>query len=448
MEYKHENFYNNLSRADRNSICKFRGIPKKVANSKKLFVKQFLTDKGVDEALESLDPLEYLGIFIIAHFNDDYKVDFFKKIYDYEPAAGFDATFNQRYKDLYKVVRKKLVRKGILGFFHSKSDRSAKSKLEKRVFYVPSRIADKLSFPFKAHRIDKEYWKKNRKYLLDGIMTDFYQNIESQVGIKDGDLYHDSKPFKSEFLISDWIDYWQDCIDAPGWVHFNSQKFYQILYFLSMLPDKSWLSEKDFDSFLDIMLYDNYNTGYIEKKKGGIRSKILFQYIENDQIYYQSTPELLYRYNIENPNSWHQEDEQALIIKLENTAPHTLKEVVMISDFKISQNRLIAIPSFIKMGRAKKSDYEFKIINWLINNYPFYQKVFEKVQQLRGSELVHTNLEIAKLGDIKLKAILEKKFAESSKILFLDNNYIVFLPSLLPKIEKLLQREGLSIKQV
>lgn len=448
MEYKHENFYDNLSQADKNSICKSRGIPKKLAKSKKLFLKQFLTDKGVDETLESLDPLEYLGIFIIANFYDDYKVDFFKKIYNYEPAAGFDATFNQRYKDLYKVVRKNLVRKGILGFFHSKSDRSAKSKLEKSVFYVPSRIADKLSFPFQTKQINERSWKKHRKYLLEDIMNDFYQNIDSQAGIKNGDLYHNSKPFKGEYLISDWIDYWQDCIEAPDWVYFNSQKFYQILHFLGMLPNGSWLKEKDFDSFLEILLYNNHNTGYIEKKKGGISAKILFQYSENDQIYYKDTPNLLYNFNIEEPGSWHQKKGQALIINLENTAPHTLKEIAMISDFKTSQNRLIATPSFIKMARLKKSDYEFQIIDWLINSYPFYQEIFEEVKQQRGSELVHTNIKIAKINDIRLRAILEKKFGNSSKFLFLNDNYIVFLSSLLSKIEKIAQKEDLSIKRV
>ncbi|MCF7885542.1 MAG: hypothetical protein K9M80_03520 [Candidatus Marinimicrobia bacterium] len=448
MKYEYEDFYDNLSQADKNSICDSRGIPKKIAKSKKLFLKQFLTDKGVDEALESLDPLEYLGIFVIAHFNNDYKVDFFKKIYDYEPAAGFDATFNQRYKDLFKVVRKNLIRKGLLGFYHSRSDRSAKSKLEKSVFYVPFGIADKLSFPFQTKQLNEKSWKKHRKYLLEGIMHDFYQNIDSQAGIKDGDLYHNSNPFKSEYLISDWIDYWQDCIDAPDWVYFNSQKFYQILHFLGMLPDGSWLREKDFDRFLEILLYNNHNTGAIEKRKGGIISKILFQYSENDQVYYQATPNLLYNYNIEEPGSWHQKNEQALIINLENTAPHTLKEIAMISDFKISQNRLIATPSFIKMGRLKKADHEFKIISWLINNYPFYQEIFEEVKQQRGSELVHTNIKIAKIDDIRLKAILEKKFGDSSKVVFLDNNYIVFLSSLLSRIEKLLQQEGLSIKRV
>jgi hypothetical protein len=279
-------------------------------------------------------------------------------------------------------------------------------------------------------------------------MNDFYQNIDSQAEIKDGDLYHNSKPFKGEYLISDWIDYWQDCIEAPDWVYFNSQKFYQILHFLGMLPDGSWLREKDFDSFLEILLYNNHNTGYIENRKGGISSKILFQYSENDQIYYKDTPNLLYNFNIEEPGSWHQKEGQALIINLENTAPHTLKEIAMISDFKISQNRLIATPSFIKMGRLKKTDYRFKIISWLINNYPFYQKVFEKVKQQRGSELVHTNLEIAKIGDIRLKAILEKKFGNSAKFLFLDNNYILFPSSLLGKIEKLLKQEDLSIKRI
>ena len=60
--------------------------------------------------------------------------------------------------------------------------------------------------------------------------------------------------------------------------------------------------------------------------------------------------------------------------------------------------------------------------------------------------LLHSNILIAKVNDFKLRAILQKNYNQTNKMIFLPNDYIVALKEERKNIEKLVLKSGFAVK--
>ena len=68
------------------------------------------------------------------------------------------------------------------------------------------------------------------------------------------------------------------------------------------------------------------------------------------------------------------------------------------------------------------------------------------IENKYGKILLHSNIIIAKINNFKLKAIFEKAYKQTDKMIFLPNNYVIALKEERKNIEKLVLKSGFAVK--
>ncbi|MCA1786949.1 MAG: hypothetical protein LC657_13330, partial [Desulfobacteraceae bacterium] len=83
----------------------------------------------------------------------------------------------------------------------------------------------------------------------------------------------------------------------------------------------------------------------------------------------------------------------------------------------------------------------------LIHHLPEFKKLFQQLEKNWGKEIVHSNLLVAQIKHIGLKASLEKALSNED-VLFLANGFIAFPRGLEKKIETAVVQQGFAVKRI
>ena len=134
-----------LTDAEVKAIARSRGFPAGSASSRSTVKNLFLSTIGVDQALSGLTMEELTVLHMLAEMEESVGISFFERIY-HEPNFSFQhvygLTFNQRYKDVLKETRERLVRRGIL--IIGTNVMAGDQRIEQWTFRLPPVVIERL----------------------------------------------------------------------------------------------------------------------------------------------------------------------------------------------------------------------------------------------------------------------------------------------------------------
>jgi hypothetical protein len=88
------------------------------------------------------------------------------------------------------------------------------------------------------------------------------------------------------------------------------------------------------------------------------------------------------------------------------------------------------------------------VFRWLRERHPAFRRTSETIELRRGKLIVHQNLLVARVSDLSLKVMLEKKFGEPGQLVSLSREFVAFPNGLLPEIKGWLKKSGHVVKSL
>jgi hypothetical protein len=136
----HQMCHRVLSQADIKAICKARGLPAQAASSPSVLETLFVTDCGLQAALGSLEPLEISLLHRLKAVDKPVDVSFFTRLAPDKANRRAHGTFTQRYQDVFKQAKERLVRKGLLLLAEYRGSWENKTQMESWLFSLPAQF--------------------------------------------------------------------------------------------------------------------------------------------------------------------------------------------------------------------------------------------------------------------------------------------------------------------
>ncbi len=146
-----------LTAADISAICKARSFASKEMKNREVLENILLSDRGLIKAFDLLSRQEIIVLHLMKKDPKPVDITFFDRIYgDEGTKRGWNDTFNQTYKDLFKKTRSSLVRRGILFFSEDTLNWQKDTKLEGMLFYFPTEFHEYLPSLFENAKKSRE----------------------------------------------------------------------------------------------------------------------------------------------------------------------------------------------------------------------------------------------------------------------------------------------------
>ncbi|MCF8075072.1 MAG: hypothetical protein K9K87_02765, partial [Desulfotignum sp.] len=124
-----------LTQTDVKAICKFRGFSSPQSASSEIVETLLTSDVGLKRALDSLTRKEVIMLHFLAALGNSVDISAFARISDQE---GYRyGTFTQRYHNVFKDIKKRFIRKGLLAFYTNSSDIGNTTKMERIRLCLP-----------------------------------------------------------------------------------------------------------------------------------------------------------------------------------------------------------------------------------------------------------------------------------------------------------------------
>ncbi|MCA1786807.1 MAG: hypothetical protein LC657_12600, partial [Desulfobacteraceae bacterium] len=124
-----------------------------------------------------------------------------------------------------------------------------------------------------------------------------------------------------------------------------------------------------------------------------------------------------------------------------------LAQFSKIARYRVENKKIFAAPDPVMMGRHLDDIRNTPWLFRLIHHLPEFKNVFQQLEKNWGKEIVHSNLLVAQIKHIGLKASLEKVLSNED-VLFLPNGFIAFPKGLENKIENAVVQQGFAVKRV
>jgi len=133
-------------------------------------------------------------------------------------------------------------------------------------------------------------------------------------------------------------------------------------------------------------------------------------------------------------------------ICLERTPSAALARLVEISRFETAGGELWAKPDLLKISHAPDKALSDPVVCWLREHHAAFRGTMEMVEERRGKVIVHENLLVARVNDLGLKVMLEKRFGGPGQLVGLSAEYVAFPKGLLPELQSWMKKSGHVIK--
>ena len=141
-------------------------------------------------------------------------------------------------------------------------------------------------------------------------------------------------------------------------------------------------------------------------------------------------------------------DSKAVGIDLRLIPSAALERIARASSMEIHDGRLMAAPDLVRMGRAPEEDRQQTEFSWLGERHLAFQGAFTTLRQRQGKTIVHENLLIARVRNLSLKVMIEKKFLRAGQVVSLSDEFIAFPRGLFRDIQSLIRKKGHVVKIV
>ena len=438
-----------LNQTDIRSICQARGFDSKCIKAKDIFLTSFSSTQGITEAIALLTEdecifLAYMGQKVL-------DVSGFEHLYPkHKHRYG---TYSQSYGEVFKQVWKNLVRRGLLLVTQIYT---ADTKLEKWRFQIPALYTAFIPAPFRqTHTIQTTVLPVDK--LLRAHITELvdysHKPLTHSLRVTTHELRIGQEVFTLD-LLNQWRRRKMNEICYP--------KSYQRLYLecepdvlvdvintaVGLLKPNEFFTERDIGPLIR----------YIYDPKKELRISVVCQAAADlgyfsqtyhgSRVYYGRGDIALYQ---DQPETYLTCHNNSFVIDLHKVPYITLATLASICSFTLQKEHnalgiLLATPDMICLAKQDLSLLESPLIQWMCKQSSTIQQAFDRILEKHGKILLHRNLLVAKIADLRLKAHCIKKFENDPQIKFLPNDHMVFPKSMLPLVRKCVEKSGYAVK--
>ncbi len=453
----HNMCHKELSQADIKAISTFRGFSSKEASSRNLFEGRFLSDTGLDKAFEGLEQAEIIMLHLL-FLGTPVDVTFFDRLYGTEEKMWF-GTFTQRYKEVFKQVKTRLIRRGLLLFAEDETKGYLKSKLERLVFCLPDTFVPHLPYLVKDCTIlpgkgeDKQAILRAR--LVKDIAGDHSQDQgkERLFTIENGELRIQDRVFSVSSLERWMLKNWETACQASA----KKQKFnpYTLShlqaadYAFSELKPDEWISADQLRPIFQLFCSKPQDLDPEQICRAGWESGCLARTVSNGRFCFRPAPLKTDPGQQPEPDDFLEPaGSNGVKVDLGMIPFDELEWLGRISVFQVEHSRPVVHPDMVKLGRVFKKISRDRLFVWLKHNSPSFERAIGTVHKRWGKLIVHQGVLIARVQDVSLRVAIEKAFAESGQVVFLTEEYLAFPREYLVQISQVVSRSGHVVKTV
>ena len=453
---------NDINDSDIKAICKSRGFPAKEATSRDVFENFFISTIGIKEALNSLTYEEVVFLHLLNKINKKVDVEYFERLYgSARPAKGYYyGTFNQRYNETFKKVKKNLVRKGVLIIIEQEARAYVSStKLERLRFSFPVEFGEFLPPLVKASKFNKSGNFK-REVLRDKLLEivggeqrpSTLSNSKKRsftLTIKNGNLSIGDEKFRASRLLKWQRACWHESVDANTEMQSDDMTPSEVtLYALSQLKEHEWLLADSLAVMLKIFTGETANHPCEQICEIGWEWGCLEKVVVDKKAYYRLPDDSREDTTSSSPGQYLHIEPDGTVVPDLMTIPYTTLEVLAsVAILEVHDSNLRATASLIKIGNALTTVRKKSVFEWLRENSSVFQTAIKMAKKGWGKQIIHEDLMVARVKDLSLKVQIEKSCAGSQSLVSLPDDYIAFPCDLLPAIQKLVETSGHVIKK-
>ncbi|MCP4429222.1 MAG: hypothetical protein GY803_32460 [Chloroflexi bacterium] len=458
--YLHQMCSDALTQADINAIGKNRGLARAEIASRATLENFYLSPVGVERALATLTQAEIALLHMLHVTDKPVTAAAFERLYnpDFKPSYYGGRTFTQRYQPVFKQARTQLVRKGIL--IMAQAQMPDATKMERWRFLFPSEFAPYLPRPLaEIQRLDtpgkarRDVPRGKLLALIGQSLTPSPKLAEYELSLQNGRLTLGERPFQAADLQKWQKASWLSVM--PGGVWKGSSHSHQsedvafsaldtLTYALNLLHPDEWIAPNQLDTILEIFCRRSFDTDAICRL--GWEWGYLAKNIAAGQSYYRLA-------DLKEPDSPEYApadylsvvDEQTALVNLQTIPYPALEQLNQIAFLAIQEWKLTAVPDFIRMGAVPQDVLESPLLAWLIRRIPAFAQTHKSVQARWGKQIVHTNLQLARVKDLALRVRLERAL-KPHELVVLSDEYIAFPPKLLSKVKRIVAQAGHVVK--
>ena len=442
-----------LTATDLKAIGKTRGFSQEEISSSALFTAAFLSDKGLSSALGSLTQDEIVLLHLLNVINKEVDVTFFEYLYG-EQERDSDGwhyqSFASQYKDVFKAVRKYLVRKGVLLFAESTSNWYKSTKLERWSFRFPDQFAPFLPSPFDSPQVfdthvNEDVLRRKLKQVVNGVQIPG-EAAGYDIKVSGAKLRIGKREFRMNYLKKWQEKSWEASVpEERRYKNADVSPIQVVIYALSRLNQNEWVLPDEFSRFWRILYQDTPDSKVICEagSKWGYLSKQEYQ----GKPYYRLAETM--GASMVKPDSYLTvKGDQAVDMDIKTVPYEDLEVIAQISKLTVVDSRLQITPDLIAIGNAPMRIRNHPQLLWLRDKSSLFREVMEKVDKRWGKIVIHENLMIARVRDISLSVKIQQSFTDPKRIIVIAKDFIAFPRDALPEIQKIVQKSGYVVKVV
>lgn len=450
-----------LSQADIKAICRIRNLPPACLNSRELFQHNFLTDTGIEKVMASLDKKQVLFLHLLNATQGETDIRFFARLYKTANPGNLWASFNDKYKGVFKRAKTDLVRKGLLLMAEASKDQWDKTTvLERHRFMFPSDFSSFLPLFVNPVTIEDPGPKISGKDVLRDKLREILEQPgagraqsgsgSERLQVKDGKLLQGNNIFTVK-RIKGWLrSRWGDSFKVD-FKRDNSRlsPVDLIDYSLSGLKKGDWVLPEDILPIWEMAYPGIENLPDIQMVCEKGRDQGCLEKITKDGKAYFRLREIdTGSGNLLPQDFLSLKNDEFIEIDLSSIPFDILEWLSRICHMRPRQGRLTARPDLVKISHARENITEAPLFLWLQEHHKAFGQTVRTIKKRKGKTIVHDNLMIARVRDLSLKVQLEKKFSDKKQIVPLSEEFISFPINLFPEIQKVITKSGNAVKLV
>ncbi len=445
-----------LAAADVKAICKARGFSIPDTRSPALFESLLLSDLGLQSVFGALERVEIIMLHLLKGLKKPVNIAAFERMT--EKRNNWRRTFNQQYGEVFKQVKKRLIRKGILVFATAPAGFDKKSQLERQLFAFPDQFHGHLPPLFPSAKVLHGPGEYNDAFIRNKLRQLVHPQSADTTDpspwrIEEGELRMGDASFdvaalhrwrRQRWVASAKISSVREGVPEARMSPLNALDY----AFATLAPDE-WIEPEALRPVLKMFCPEKDKTNPEQALRRGWETACLVRRRQGEKTWYRPAP--LFR-DVSKISTFHEflsEDKsgEGLRVNLDGIPPGGLEAIARISKLRIGGGVLTASPDRVRIGRAIHTIRDTGFGRWLTETSRGFSRAFADVLQRWGRHVVHENILIAKVRDIGLKIGLEKAFKDS-RIISLPGDFIAFPEGLLSRVEAHVAGNGFAVKTI
>ena len=449
-----------LGQADLKAIGQSRGFDPQTIASRALLEHVFLSEQGLTAALASLTEAETLGLHLLNCLGEAVDLDFFKRVYPGLVPGGYYQSFTESHKGLFQKVKAQLVRRGILLCGILPKGYENLSVLERTRLVFPEEFASFLPALFRPRQLDPTAAGQHRGNILRNKLREISQMeaapsgaaARSETGrwrLAKGELLFGGKPFRVKQLEAWRLAQFEASVAYKAREQAEALQPVPLLrYAFSRLRENEWLAPEELMAFWNMALPATKAPAPLTVCEAGYEWGC-FERIEQEGGFLYRLPHPPDAVAETSPEDFLDAgDVGAVRLDLDRAPLEALEQVAEVSRLKVAQGALWAQPDLLKLSHASADTLAGPMFHWLRERHPAFRRTSETIELRRGKLIVHQNLLVARVSDLSLKVMLEKKFGQPGQLVSLSREFVAFPNGLLPEIKAWLKKSGHVVKSI